>query len=613
MIADHGALAVACVALLVRLAALYELSNAPSFHVPIVDEASYDRLARGLTSGHPVDAQYFWQGLFYPLFLATTYAATGGSVLAARVAQAVVGAIGAALAYVLGEQAGGRRIGMAAGLAVAGSGPLIFSDFELVATAWEVLWATSLPLLAMRVAKSPERRWLALLGCVGGLSIVTRASFTPFVVVLDTWLVLGLARQPGPRRAVWTRTSWLLAGLLIVLLPTALVGLRATGEVRVLPYSGGINLYIGNNPDRDATVQIRPGPEWDRLASTPAAHGAVTPRAKEAFFLNLVVDYAKHEPLDFLAGLGKKALEFFSSREIARNLDVYTYRPYSTVLSWTVWRVGRFGFPFGVLFPLALLGLALDGRALSPPLRILLLVYPLTVVAVFATARYRAPVVPALAVAAALGARALWRAVRVAGAASVARLARSERVAWSSALATAGLAASTWPGPFAGERGDHRAEMLTLVATEHLAHGRLDAAEPLLREAIESEPRNKVAHCVLGTLLTQRADFDSATSQFESVIGIDPDDGRAHEGLGNLSILQGNPKLALEHFRKVLEVDGDDAAMLNNVGQLLHVLGDDQGATDYLRRALAVDPTLDLARSNLAEIQRSRGAPSASP
>jgi Tfp pilus assembly protein PilF len=597
-LADPGEGTVGLVALLVRLASLTQLVEAPSFYFPIIDERSYDRLARGLVAGHALEPQYFWQSTAYPVFLAAVYALTHGSILAARLAQAILGAATAALTYGLGERLGGRRVGRIAGFTTALYGPLIFSEFELVATGWETFFSVSLSLVALRAGATPRGRWLLLLGVTGGLAIATRGLFAVYVVGLAVWLAVRLARQPGARRAKVGRMSLFAGGVLAVLVPIAALNRRTTGHFGVLPSSGGINLYIGNNPDRDRTLQVRPGPEWDRLASLPAEHGAVTPYAKDAFFTGLVVDYAKERPAHFLAGLGEKALELFSSREIARNLDVHAYRPYSAVLSVLTWRVGPFGFPFGVLFPLSVLGAALSGRRLPPPLGILLIVYPCAIVLVFPSARYRAPLVPPLAVVAALAIESL---------AAAAREGRWATLGGYGAVMAGALVASSWPGPFAVENGDRLAEMWTLVANVHMEAGRVDEAEALLTRALGRDPDNEMAHGILGAVRTRRGEYDAAALQFEQALRLEPAYADAHRGLGNVYLLTGKPDRALEQYRQALEVDRDDASLLNNVGQLLHRAGDEAGAADSLRRALSIDPTLAVAHFNLGEVLRTSG------
>jgi Tfp pilus assembly protein PilF len=596
-IVAHGPWVVGCVALALHLAALAELSRSPSFDVPIVDEATYDRLARDLVAGRGLDARLFWQGLLYPIELAAVYATTGGSLLAARIVQALAGSLAAALTCRLGERAGGRSVGLVAGLIVACSGPLVFFDQELVATAWEVLWAAALPLLALDAVERPDRWRLWTFGGACGASILTRAAFVPFVAAVLIWVT----REPARRRGLpWVRAAACIAGMLALLVPAAVLARAATGGWRVLPYSSGINLYIGNNADADTTMRIRPGEAWVRLASLPSRHGATTPSATEAYFVGLVGDYARERPGRFMLGLAKKAVALVTSREIPRNIDVYAYRPYSLVLGATVWRVGAFGFPFGVVFPLALVGLMLAWRRLPRPILLLLVTYSLAVVVVFVNARYRAPILPALAIAAAAGAKAVRDAVAAK---------QWRRATECAALLALGVAVSTWPGPFAAELGDHRAEMLTLVATSNLQHGRIADAEPLLRDALEGDPQDQVAHCVLGTVLMQRGDLSAAAAQFETALELDSRSepqlvqANANEGMGDVLILRDKASLALPYFLQALKYKPDDAPLLNDVGQILHGLGDEEEASSYLRRAVTSDPTADVARRNLQAVE----------
>ena len=592
--------------LLLHFAVVAELSRAPSFDVPIVDEASYDQLARDLVAGRGLDGRLFWQGLLYPLELALVYAATGGSIVCARVAQSFAGAAAAGLTCKLGERVGGRRVGLAAGLLVACSGPLLFLDFELAATAWEVLWGVALPLLAMRAAERSSARSAWLFGAACGAGILTRAAFAPFTLAAIAWLAWS---GSGRRERRWARAATSAMGVATVLLPAVLLARSATGEWRILPYSGAINLYIGNGQGSDDRIRIRPGEAWDRLASQPARRGAATPSAKEAYFVDLVERDAVDHPGAFALGLAKKAVELVSSREIPRNLDVYTYRAYSAVLEVAAWRAGPFGFPFGLVFPFALVGLVFAYRAMPAPLVILLVTYSLSIVAVFVTARYRAPILPAIAIAAAMGARRAYDAVA----------AREwPVVAGCGALALSGAALSTRPGPFAAELGDPRAEMLTLVATEHFEHGRFDDAESLLHEALDGDPRDQVAHCVLGSVLARRGDLDGAADHFASALALDSGSTvpqvpfHANAGMGSVLVLRGTPSLALPYFREALKYEPDDARLLDDVGQILHGAGDDEGAARYLRRAVFADPSLDVARKNLERVEaalRGRAAP----
>jgi 4-amino-4-deoxy-L-arabinose transferase-like glycosyltransferase len=119
-------------ALAVRLLYLFEASSGPAFLVPLVDAETYHRVATALASGEASTDALFWQPVFYPLFLSVLYKIVGPSVVAARIVQAVLGAVTAALTYRLGRRAMGHGVGVVAGAIVALYGPLVFFDTELV-------------------------------------------------------------------------------------------------------------------------------------------------------------------------------------------------------------------------------------------------------------------------------------------------------------------------------------------------------------------------------------------------------------------------------------------------------------------------------------------------
>jgi hypothetical protein len=64
----------------------------------------------------------------------------------------------------------------------------------------------------------------------------------------------------------WRRTAsaLFLGGVCLPVAAVALRNLAVSGEPVLISSNGGINFYIGNNPDYDVTVRIRPGGEFTR-------------------------------------------------------------------------------------------------------------------------------------------------------------------------------------------------------------------------------------------------------------------------------------------------------------------------------------------------------------
>ena len=58
------------IALAFRGIYLYDVSDNPTFKVPIVDSLTYDRLGRNIAEGAGINKNFFWHPVFYPSFLA---------------------------------------------------------------------------------------------------------------------------------------------------------------------------------------------------------------------------------------------------------------------------------------------------------------------------------------------------------------------------------------------------------------------------------------------------------------------------------------------------------------------------------------------------------------
>jgi len=190
------------------------------------------------------------------------------------------------------------------------------------------------------------------------------------------------------------REGLALAGILAVLVPVTVASGLTTGHFSPFPRSGSVNLYLGNNPDTDRTMSIRPGAEWSHLLSKPLRDGQEGEKAYRQYFTDRVSEYAVSQPGSFAAGLAGKTLLFFSTREIPRNFDIYTVAGYSRLLSLLTWKVWRFGFPFGVFLPFAVYGLYVHRRRFPYSYWFFIFLYPAAVILVFSASRLRAPLIP---------------------------------------------------------------------------------------------------------------------------------------------------------------------------------------------------------------------------
>lgn len=615
------------IAAVMRLLYLVDASDAPTFATPIVDAGTYCELARSALITGTLDPAFFWQPFFYPAFLTAAFAVSGKSLLFAKLLQALLGAATCLLTYQLACRVLAARWATVAGLITAFYGPLIFFDSELVGTGWETFWTAALLLCVLDARAAAKPRVWARLGFVAGFCILSRPTFLPFVVIALVWSAIGLVRAPAPRlRAVARALAVLILTAILPLIPASLMSHRGTDSYSILPYSGGLNLYIGNNPSMDQTIAIRPGWQWDSITMLPARHGIRPGRETSTFFALQARQYAITMPVAFIKGLITKTVQCVSSRELPRNEDIYLYHDWSILMRLLVWHAGPFGFPFGLLLPLALLGLFHLGRRVPFPLYAFLLIYTATIILVFPSARYRMPLIPILAIAAAAGLAAL--------------------VAWwptqrrRALTATGGIALTalliSLPGPYPQERASFRAEMLYCLAGHATRQGQDAAAVPLLRDAIAVSPHYADAHNSLGValerignspaalaayadaithhpgLLTARMnlanllyrgkDYAAAMTEYRAVAARSESHKESRKSLAMCLIFQERTADAIPWLYAALMIDPNDAGVHNNLGSALNATGKPEEALKHFQSAILLDPDLDLAVENFGSM-----------
>ena len=538
------ALIIFAAALSVRLVYLYQISDTLTFLSPTIDSGTYDRAARRLIADGVMEEPFFWQSFFYPFFLSRLYYFTGSSIVVAKLFGVAVGSATSMLVYFLGKSLSSRTTGVIAALIVAFYGPLIFFEAELMATGWAAFWSVVLIGLLLKAAKPQTTRPIYLLtGLCSGLAVITRPSFVPFAVAAGTWLISKVWRGDSAHKTAAAKISLFVCGAVII--PALVGGLSyiETGSFRFLPESGPLNLYIGNNPDAEHTVTLRPGREWNQVTALPYIHGIEDKDRHPVFFMQQFLHYVKNDPGDYLKGLLYKTIQFTSSREIPRNFDVYLNRKFSSLLGVLTFKAGRFGFPFGLLLPFAILGLVLNAKRIPVPVFLFLILHPLSIIFVFVCARYRAPVIPVLAVAAAF---AVEKAVQFF------RQRRFRALCLLSSVVLVIAAASSLAGPFGPEKFNYEAEMYYLAAFAPYKNDDFEKADELLSKAIELKPDYADAYILRGTIYSKAGRTPLAVECLSKAIELAPDFYPGRYRLAENLIKLGQPELAAEQLRIAL-------------------------------------------------------------
>ncbi|MDD5064915.1 MAG: tetratricopeptide repeat protein [Phycisphaerae bacterium] len=586
---------IACIifslALAVRLIYLYESSANPSFQVPIVDSKIYDETAKALISGQGTASNLFWQPFFYQVFLSVVYLFSDNSIVFTKILQVLLGALTCGLTYKLGKKIFGERTGIIAGLIAAFYGPLLFYESELLATGWAAFWAVVIVWLFLEVKEKDKSKQWFLLGLCGALGIITRPEFILFFIAGCIWLRFQVPRE----LSLATRFAAVFAGIAVVVVPVGIASVYATGRFSVVPSSAGINLYIGNNPDYCKMLTIRPGEGWGELIGLPGQSGmGKSVWDEDKFFKQQVMEYAKNQPLDFAKGLGRKTLEFISSREIPRNLDIYLFGRWSRLLSLLTWKAGGVGFPFGLIFPLAVLGIIFNWKRIPAPVVFFIALYPLSIILVFVASRYRVPMVPILAILASAG---------LVGAVEMFRQKHWREVILMGAAAGGAVLLSTLPGPFCEEQVNFEPEFYQFVGHGMVKRGFYDKAMECLTKSLQMNPDYNETYFYIGEALRGQGRFDEAIENYKKALGLKLDSSIEYVAHNNLGVvLAGQDRLdeAIEQYKETIRLKPDYPIVHNNLGIILLKQGKTDEAIECFQEALRLKPNFREARENLA-------------
>jgi 4-amino-4-deoxy-L-arabinose transferase-like glycosyltransferase len=408
--AEWGALAAICaVALGLRLWNVQQLhANDPFFPAPSVDEQMYHEWAQQIAGGDWLGHEVFLNGPLYPYLLGGLYALVGPSLAVARILQALVGTLTCALTWWVGRQRFAPAVALGGAALLAVNPMLIFYESALLVDAFLAplaLFAVAAAQTALDRPSAP--RWLVA-GLAVGLGALARPNQLLFGALIAAWALWQLRGHPARARTAWLAAFAL--GAIACVAPVTLRNYAVGRDFVPITYAGGMNLFLGNNPDANGSFSVprifprsaADDPWEQRTLFAATAERVIGHPLRDSevssFWAGEAWRYAREYPLAWAHGLWHKF-------EIATNaFEPWNIRSFALTREFSaVLRLPLVGF--GWVAPLAVLGLALTAprwRELVP-LYALLATVLATLVAFFVLARYRLPALPALALFASAG------------------------------------------------------------------------------------------------------------------------------------------------------------------------------------------------------------------
>ena len=562
----------------IRFSYLLQMMSLPWFDTPTMDAEYHDQWAQAIAHGEDFGEGVFFRAPLYPYFLALTYKIFGHNYFIPRLIQFLIGSLSCVLVYLVGRKVFNKRTAIIAGVMASLYGVLIYFEGELLIPVLEVFFDLLLILACIRAKEKPSyKRWF-ICGMLLGLSALARPNILLVGVAFFFWIILKLKNNGKTKLTNTLRSKSLLyagclaLGAILIVSPVTLRNYLKGHDFVLIASQGGMNFYIGNNPQSDGVSAILPGGRttwWgsyeDAIRIAEKTTGkTLKPSEVSRFWYMEGLRFATTRPLSFLKLMLKKFILFWNGNELSNNKDFYFFARSAPILKLLIWRFIIY-FPFGLIAPLALVGVILSHKEKRDVviLEIFLFVYMLSVIFFFITARYRVPILPILILFSAYTLNWLY---------------------------------STIKQKRGFEFWKYLMILLIILILVNLAIPGYSTDNP------------GQAHYSLGVLYSKKGDKIKSEEEYKKAILYNPNLGNAYANLGAIYGDQGKHQLALEYYQKALQKGADSAFVFYNTGIEYHNQGQIDQAEEMYRSSLLLREDDPKVHYLLGEIYLQKGA-----
>ncbi|MEW6051811.1 MAG: tetratricopeptide repeat protein [Candidatus Zixiibacteriota bacterium] len=280
--------------------------------------------------------------------------------------------------------------------------------------------------------------------------------------------------------------------------------------------------------------------------------------------------------------------------EIPNDFSIYAVRDYSVILRATVFAVGVF-FPFGLLLPLAAVGILLSIRDWKRFMShyLLLLAYGATLVIFFVNARFREPLIPVLILFAVYGGNRIWQCIR----------AQNWRLLFGALvlLVLTGVESNSYRLEISQDR--LRAYDFAQLAKADGIKGDIHNAILNYRRALELFPNYADAANSLGYLLVQQKKLPEASDLFRNAIAMDFANILGHLNYAATLADLGQIDSAIIEMRNAIRMLPPNDTLHAQLGFFLARKGEELEAITELEEALRINPQNSAAKRLLERVR----------
>lgn len=589
----------------IRLISLSRLTSSPSLLPSGSDMDFYDQWAKEILRGHWTDHQAFYGLPLYPYVLALLYWLFGFGHFFPGVIQVCLDAGTAVLIYkiclfILRDAAELKSetslalnptalsVAAAAGwtffLPAQAYSIILMPTAASVFVCWFLVWV----IVTRKEIASPGRTFV--LGTVIGSAAMGVATS---LVLIPLALVALVVKVPSfaPNRLLLA--PLLLAGVLAGSSPCWIHNFFVARDPVFLSAHGGINLWIGNNPDATGYPRF-PGLHAgqsellrDSIEMAEAAAGRDLKRSEVSrYWSTKATTYIAANPMAWLRLLARKVANFWNAFEYDDLGVIRNLREHGVLFP---------GFRFGFVAALGLTGLFFAWR-IFPASRWVaagVLLQMLAILPIFVTERYRLVAVPGLLILAALGLARLWENFACGAYGNVA-------IQFAIVAVSVGFVTLPRHDPALWALDAYNAGRLALELND------FRRAEQELQRAHDLVPDNAETNFALGNLRLTQRDLTAAKKFYEVALKADSKHKGALNNLGVVALDENSPAVAAEYFRRSLTLQPQNAKTHYLLARALLADARPTEAAEALKRAVELGGERPEFASLREQIEKSR-------
>ncbi|MEW6534151.1 MAG: tetratricopeptide repeat protein [Candidatus Auribacterota bacterium] len=566
-------LTVVLLMVILRIIYFIQIKDYPGFSIFLFpdDQEYYDRMAREFSSGSYLLSEVnITRGPGYIYFLGLIYKFTANSALVARIIQFGLGVITGLMVIQCGTLMFGGVVGILAGFLYSLYLPIIAYEAALL----------MMPLIAFLVtaglwlffcARRNRNLWLfALSGICFGWAFLCRPNslILPFVLAVSL-LIRKKHRICGV--LFLTGTMSLYSALIVR-------NIVAGGDPLNITTQGEIVLLSGHWHDSD-------GIGWYRTPNEPQ----IIQRAGGSFFRFLSIlwsDISSNIPR-WATKQAVKTYAFFLGYEFPQFIDVQFLREVVPLLRLR-------GIPFGVLSPLALIGVALMLAARKSTERLFVVYFVsacASVIIFYIIARFRQPFIPLFCIA---GGYCIART------AECLKLRYVKRIIIIVAVFALLVMALNSKALTRKYRMSFAYNQLLNRGNLYLAQGDLDKAEIAIKRSLRFDPASKMAAFLLGVIEFQRGKYNEALAHLTDAWMMGYETDQLYKHLAMAYHHTGELKKAVGFYKKSLEVNANQFDVWNNLATAYMQIGTVEEAVEIWQKNVRDYPDKFNAYYNLA-------------